>query len=284
MVPGKLVPTIKPGPGKGKKKARVVACGNFTNKDAQEELYASTGDAVVLRIMMKKAAENGWKGMSLDVKTAFLNTPWDDMGVLVRPPHILLRMGLVQEDTLWLPTKALYGFRKSPRLWGNHRDETMRRMRISAGKRRYKMIQFQAEPNLWKIVDEKDEMSEEETVIKAVMVYVDDVFSVGQEDILRGLIQEVQREWKTSEPEWVSKEPVRFLGMEIQEIKEENQEGWIATQTNYTRDLLRRNLGPEEGSWKKRKIPMAKDAMPEVEEDPTKDQIKEAQRVTGELI
>ena len=59
VVPGKLVPTIKPGLGGGKKKARIVACGNFTNRDAQDDLYASTGDAVVLRIMMKLASERG---------------------------------------------------------------------------------------------------------------------------------------------------------------------------------------------------------------------------------
>ena len=46
VVPGKLVTVIKPAPEGGKKKARIVACGNFTAKDAQDELYASTGDAV----------------------------------------------------------------------------------------------------------------------------------------------------------------------------------------------------------------------------------------------
>ena len=49
VVPGKLVPTIKPAPGGGKKKARIVACGNFTAKDSQEDLYAGTGDVVNLQ-------------------------------------------------------------------------------------------------------------------------------------------------------------------------------------------------------------------------------------------
>ncbi len=286
MVPGKLVPTIKPGPGKGKKKARVVACGNFTNKDAQDDLYASTGDAVVLRILMKKASEEGWRGASLDVKTAFLNTPWDDMGVSVRPPNILIKMGLVEEDTLWLPTKALYGFRKSPRLWGNHRDEVLRKMRIGPAHRRCRLTQFQAEPNLWKIQDEKEEALEEgsSAMRGLIMVYVDDVFAVGEEEAIKDLIEGIQKEWQTSQPEWVSEEPVRFLGIEIKEVKSEDETGWVATQHNYTRDLLKRNLGSEEEAWKKRKIPMTKDSTPEVEEDPTKDQIREAQRVTGELI
>ena len=116
-VPGKLVTVVKPAPEGGKKKARIVGCGNFTVKDAQDERYASTGDAVTLRIMMELASENQWDGVTLDIRTAFLNTPWEDMDVLVKPPHLLIRMKLVEEGTVWRPMKALYGFRKSPRLW-----------------------------------------------------------------------------------------------------------------------------------------------------------------------
>ena len=92
VVPGKLVPTIKPAPGGGKKKARVVACGNFTAKDAQDDLYAGTGDVVTFRMMLQCAAEMGWEGVTMDIRTAFLNTPWDDEDVLVKPPALLVRM------------------------------------------------------------------------------------------------------------------------------------------------------------------------------------------------
>eukprot|EP00435_Cladocopium_sp_Y103_P038236 s1075_g10.t1 len=112
----------------GKKKARIVACGNFTAKDAQDELYAGTGDAVTMRILLKWAAERQWRGVILDIKTAFFLCGT----LLYLQEHFggveLVRMKLVEEGALWRPTKALYGFRKSPRLWGNHRDATMRRM------------------------------------------------------------------------------------------------------------------------------------------------------------
>lgn len=68
---------------------------------------------------------------------------------------------------------------------------------------------------------------------------------------------------------------VRFLGTELF-----CQEGrWWMTHTNYTIDLLTRNLGPEIDRWCHRKLPMFAD--PETRILPT---IREAQRVVGELV
>ena len=289
VVPGKLVPTIKPGAGGGRKKARIVACGNFTNRDAQEELYASTGDAVILRVMMKLASENGWEGVSLDVKTAFLNAPWEDLDVLVRPPSVVVKMELVDSDTLWLPTKALYGFRKSPRLWGVHRDAILRSMKFNVQGKEFEVVQFTSEPNLWRVQEvEREDWSVQEKLPRALMmVYVDDVFAVGELELLQGAVKGIQGEWKTSEPEWVSEEPVRFLGMEIQRMEPEEEEKgrvWKASQVNYTKDLLRRNLGENEKRWPKRKIPMTRDTPGEIEKPPSPEEVREAQRVTGELL
>ncbi len=293
IVPGKLVSTIKPGPGKGKKKARIVACGNYTSRDSQEDLYASTGDAVVLRLMLKVAAEEGWHGVSLDVKTAFLNTPWDDMDVLVRPPNIVVKLGLVSEGTLWQPTKALYGFRRSPRLWGNHRDSVLVKKKIEIGGRRYGLQPFTSEPNLWRIQVENEGEGDigGEKPRALMMVYVDDIFAIGEKEVLEEVIKEIQKEWNTSEPEWVSTEPLRFLGMEIRKRKAETEEEreeevweWVATQTNYTRDLLKRNLGEKEETWHRRKVPISRDPPPDPEERPTLEMVREAQRISGELL
>lgn len=119
-----------------------------------------------------------------------------------------------------------------------------------------------------------------------MMVYVDDVFAVGEGPILKALIGCIQQEWKTSDPEWVSGKPVRFLGMEIQKEDAEEKEGscWKASQVNYTNDLLRRNLGEDEKKWIKRKIPMTRDGPSEIQRPPTPEEVREAQRVTGELL
>ena len=66
---------------------------------------------------------------SLDVKTAFLNAelgegarpverPTEERLVLMLPPKILVRLGLVKEGELWAVDKALYGFRRIVKVLG----------------------------------------------------------------------------------------------------------------------------------------------------------------------
>ena len=120
-----------------------------------------------LRTSLALAATRGWQAASLDIKTAFLNAPWqtlqessrkkvlaledahgrlheDQEGdggghdsqeevipeeqqeedltkrkrlVLMLPPKILIRLGLVKDGEMWLVERALYGLRESPKLW-----------------------------------------------------------------------------------------------------------------------------------------------------------------------
>ena len=198
----------------------------------------------------------------------------------MKPPHLLIKMGLVEEGTLWLPTRALYGFRKSPRLWRNYRDSVLREKVVKYEKEKYRLQQCLSEPNLWRIQGRNGE-----TTKALTMVYVDDIFAVGEEGLLREVVRSIQ-EWKTSPPEWVGEEPIRFLGMEIRKKvdTEEGEEIWAATQCNYVKDLLRRNLGDQEEKWLKRKIPMTRDAPGDIAEKVTGEQVKEAQRVAGELL
>ena len=145
-----------------------------------------------------------------------------------------------------------------------------------------KMVQFISEPNLWKVIKKEDHDQEKETGIEEiyalVLVYVDDIFMVGEEDVLTSMMTTIQEEWKTSVPEWVGGDPVRFLGMEISR----KEDFWMATQRNYVQDLLKRNLGDDERLWPKRKIPFGKEPPKEIEE-PSADKVRTAQRVVGEL-
>ena len=68
-----------------------------------------------------------------------------------------------------------------------------------------------------------------------------------------------------------------------------NQEGHSkAKQEAYTKDLLLRNLGPEQEKWHGRKVPVAKEDESELENkqeaERTPGEIREAQRVVGERI
>ncbi|CAJ1424780.1 unnamed protein product [Effrenium voratum] len=73
VLPGKVVCTVKPG---GKKKCRIVVCGNFGESHQEGQcLYASGTDVIGLRVAIKEAARRRWKGGTVDVRCAFLNAP-----------------------------------------------------------------------------------------------------------------------------------------------------------------------------------------------------------------
>ena len=61
ILPSKVVITLKPGP---RRKIRVVACGNFVDQPTPDQkdqcLYASGADAVCLRYVLKRSAEESW--------------------------------------------------------------------------------------------------------------------------------------------------------------------------------------------------------------------------------
>eukprot|EP00435_Cladocopium_sp_Y103_P022929 s4253_g5.t1 len=75
-VPAKVVFTIKPDGAnpRGKKKCRIVACGNYA-PEAEMDCFAAGTDAATLRLSLAMASKKAWYGANLDVKTAFLNAP-----------------------------------------------------------------------------------------------------------------------------------------------------------------------------------------------------------------
>ena len=81
IIPSKLVCTLKPDPTnpKGKRKVRIVACGNFVTAEGADknELFASGSDAIAVRLAVDEAAKRGWSGKSMDIRTAFLNAPME---------------------------------------------------------------------------------------------------------------------------------------------------------------------------------------------------------------
>ena len=85
-VPAKVVFTIKPDATnpRGKKKCRIVACGNYA-PDAEMDCFAAGTDAATLRLALAMASKKAWYGANLDVKTAFLNAP------MTRPREIQRR-------------------------------------------------------------------------------------------------------------------------------------------------------------------------------------------------
>lgn len=152
-IPSKVIFTRKPGKSGGKKKTRWVICGNFEEKKEGEENYSGGADATAFRVIIWCACREGWVGVVLDVKTAFLNADMDedqDVTILIVPPSIFVEKRFLPRDTMYLPLKAVYGLRRSPKLWGTHRDNTIRSLRIQVtrGKKMMKMkcLQMDTDP------------------------------------------------------------------------------------------------------------------------------------------
>ena len=295
VIPSKMVFVVKPAQGQknGKKKSRWVICGNFEQVREGETNYSGGADSTAFRVQIAAASRFQWSGTTLDVRTAFLNAlmEWepDEVPLLVRPPSILVEMGLIESHVLFEPLRAVYGFRRSPRLWGKQRDLELIDLRVpykdeSGREGRLRLSQLISEPNLWKLVDEGDG-GEDMKVYGLLMSYVDDLFVTAPLPILEATVQRIRKIWKTSEPEPVSNVPTRFLGMQISKEfnVETGREEWFVSQQDYVKDLLQK----EKKEVKEKKVPISKDLSsmpPEPEEERTAELVKQAQKDVGEIL
>ena len=299
ILPSKMVWTVKPSPTckAGKKKARLVACGNFAER-SEADLFAGGATAVALRAAVSIASQHQWCGRVCDIRTAFLNAPMKlgtngnmETGenapskvAIIKPPPLLVMAGLAKPDEYWEVLMALYGYRESPRLWADHRDSEVQRMEVPMEDGSFLSLdQMVTEPNMWRILRHQPgpfSGTQAEQFCGILLIYVDDFLLLGEPAVLDVLISAIQAKWETSVPEEIDAvSGVRFLGAEI--FKDGNR--WWMTQRNYLQDLLSRNLGAP--PWQKRKIPMIAD--PDTREDPPNHNLettREAQRVVGELV
>ena len=298
VIPAKLVCTVKPDPTSksGKKKIRIVGCGNYAPSDPEQDLFAAGTNAVAVRIALALAAQFGWHGLSMDIRTAFLNAsmeairsesegeeedPKKKKRSLMKPPTLLVQMGFIKPGVWWEALKAVYGYRQSPRLWSDHRDHTLHRKKIRLAKGWLVLRQMISEPSMWLIVETSD-VTSEETIRGLMLVYVDDLLVCGDEEAIDLVTKSIQQTWEVSEPEKIgAQKGTRFLGMEL--WREEGG-AWKATQVAYTLDLLKRRLGEDQNSWPKRKIPASKDIDEPLEVEKTASDVKIAQKVVGELV
>ncbi|CAE8636697.1 unnamed protein product, partial [Polarella glacialis] len=100
----------------GEVKARLVAQEVKRSSPYMSFLETYTGcpASTANRLVIWRALQRGWELLEGDVSTAFLHAPIDgDEEVLIRPPPGM------DDDRYWVLQKALYGLRRSPRLWQN---------------------------------------------------------------------------------------------------------------------------------------------------------------------
>ena len=109
-----------------------------------------------------------------------------------------------------------------------------------------------------------------------LLVYVDDILILAPRRILEETTKAIQKEWQTSDPEFLTRGKVKHLGMELCET----EAGFFAGQEDYVKDHLNAmNVLPKE-----QKVPTIRDMYPEAEETVDPDWVRKAQQVVGELL
>ena len=115
---------------------------------------------------------------------------------------------MMSKDVVFQPLRAVYGFRKSPRIWSQHRDDKFQKMEVEAtvASTRVKVTFAPSdfEPNLWKI-QEVDGDGREFNTLGLMMTYVDDIFMVGPKGLVESVISRIQATWTSFAPRmyWV---------------------------------------------------------------------------------
>ena len=276
LVPAKAIFSRKAGTGRHK--CRGVACGNFMQAKSSESTFASGASGIEVRMLMKVAAVRGWDLSTIDVKTAFLNAPVNEAAergtVIVEPPRIFKEAEVLRHPTeYWLVKKALYGLVTSPRDWCVHRDQKIKDFKWEIEHTQY-MMERTAQDDVWAIKS-LVEGDGSWKLAGLCSTYVDDILITGERKVIEQFHQRVREHWKIGEPEWVEegREPVRFLGMEV----ERRGRDYVIHQRAYLENLFMEY--DEKG-----RSSLGNIKTPEEEDPPLAIDVTRAQKETGELL
>ena len=223
-----------------------------------------------------------WDAAVTDIRNAFLLAPMATGAVYgLRFPKVFLSALGPEWDGLFRVDRALYGFRRSPRLRGLFRDARLRDANFKVKGRNAVLRRLTADENVWKVVQLATE-GEQELVLAYLVIYVDDIMYLGETTTIQEVHRWLSSEWKASDLTWASSlEGIRFLGLEIYK----KTTGYFMCQLGYLTELLRHhNLSNGPGA----KTPCPREwLLGEVDaEQIAYDEatLRRAQRLTGELL
>ncbi|CAE7271136.1 RE1 [Symbiodinium sp. CCMP2592] len=184
-----------------------------------------------------------------------LELPDGEERIIVKPPALLVELGVLQADDRWHVRKALYGLPTSPRDWGDYRDKEFRTFVIRCNGVEYGLFQTKSDESLW-LVQPVGEAGKG-AISGLLVVYVDDLAFFSTPELCQCFVDQVQRKWKTSDPNWLGSEPTTFCGAEI-----------VRTERGYCLS----------------QVPLTKWSEPEPEGSPDPALVKEAQGITGAIL
>ena len=267
ILPTKGVATEKPS----KDKARIVACGNYSQLSPENEISVRGANSAMIRALVHRAAGKRWALGSIDVAGAFLQAPRRSSRItIVEPPQVLKHLGIIGEDEMWEVQCALYGFQESPADWSDHRDKTLTTMTWEEDGKRYSLKETEVK-HLWHIKEEGNK------VVGLLTTYVDDMLAGAEDRILRSFFKTVKATWKCSGEEYAAVgSGMRYCGFDIWKMEDG---GYLHNQRNYLENLMQKRE-----ITKTEPTPMNK-----VEEGPDEEvqdpEVKKlAQALTGELM
>ena len=115
----------------------------------------------------------------------------EDGVYLVRPPPLLVKLGLVSDGVYWKLNKVLYGLRSGPKTWGKERDRMLasRPVKLPDGAEG-RCVQCESCSNLWMVVTKDGQ------VVARVLVYVDDIVISGPREFVKAVIAFAVSLWK----------------------------------------------------------------------------------------
>ena len=160
---------------------------------------------------------------------------------LIKPPHVVTKLGIVPEGCLWEAQGALYGLRESPEDWSQHRNLKMLDAKwLRSGKERH--LEQSAESNIWYILNNED------NICGYFATYVDDIVTVGPEAEVHGALQCIETLWKCSKREVLSgpEDRLKFCGFQV----ERTTNGYHLDQKEYILDLCSRKGVVECVKWR----------------------------------
>jgi hypothetical protein len=97
------------------RRLRIVAGGHKQKKGVNyDETFSSAAKMPTVRVMLADAAQRDWEIHQIDIKSAYLNAPLDEV-VYMHPPKRYLKPG--QEGMVCRLLKCLYGLKQAGRGW-----------------------------------------------------------------------------------------------------------------------------------------------------------------------
>ena len=168
--------------------------------------------------------------------------------VVLRPPSILYRLGLIPQGFCWRVHRAIYGFREAPSLWQDERASEMTKVKFKVQGETVKVIVSQVHQSTRMIVKERDltdnpdisqygitKRFEPKRILATIGIYVDDYLTVGQPETVEKFLSYLRRLWNISDPQYLSQSSeLPLLGLTLQR----SPSGLFLHQAQYAELLL----------------------------------------------